>query len=343
MNRSSEAKRVRADWVIRQRMRSRWLILPSWLSSSVVHLLVFYLLAVGLKSCQPVRGGGNESNDRVVGLFIKDASEHADEQQQPTEQPSTTPTESTATTRPTEALTNTTDSMPPVETSLPDISLPIIGPGNRSVVPTPSASGMPTQASRSVGSLPSARAPGSGETSFFNVNAKGNRFVYVLDCSGSMSSDNAIRVARNELLASLQQLDATQQFQVIFYNTRPLPMIVDGNAQKMIYASDINRTLARQFIMSVQPDGGTQHLPALTMALQLNPDVIFFLTDAGSQLAAGELRDIERLNRKTVIHCIEFGKGSEISVDNFLKKLARQHHGSYRYMDVTKFNRRNGA
>ena len=92
----------------------------------------------------------------------------------------------------------------------------------------------------------------------------------------------------------------------------------------------------------VQPDGGTDHMPALKKALRYQPDHLFFLTDADQPiLSARELNEIKTLNAgRTKIHCVEFGKGSELSGDNFLKKLARDNGGTYRYRDVTRFGRR---
>lgn len=183
---------------------------------------------------------------------------------------------------------------------------------------------------------------GSGETSFFDIEAKGIRFVYVLDRSGSMFDHGAIRVAKEELVASLAALEQTQQFQVLFYNQALLELTGNGERPQMQWATDINRTLARQFISTVQPDGGTDHMPALKKALRYQPEHLFFLTDADQPiLSARELHEIKTANNgRTKIHCVEFGKGPELAGENFLKKLARENDGTYRYRDVTRFGRR---
>jgi len=82
-------------------------------------------------------------------------------------------------------------------------------------------------------------------------------------------------------------------------------------------------------------------LPALKRALSYSPEHIFFLTDADQpQLTAADLAEIRRINRgRTKIHCVEFGKGPGMPGDNFLKQLARQNGGTYRYRDVTRFAR----
>lgn len=182
---------------------------------------------------------------------------------------------------------------------------------------------------------------GSRGIPFFGVEETGYRFVYVLDASGSMYDHNAIGVAKAELLASLEQLDENQQFQVIFYNERPYPLVVQGAEQQLYRGNSTNRMIAAQFIRSVQPDAGTKHLDALLLALSYNPNVVFFLTDAGlPNLDAKDLDTIKRKNNgRARIHTIEFGKLAPLRGDNFLKKLARENGGTATYHDVTQFQK----
>jgi hypothetical protein len=184
--------------------------------------------------------------------------------------------------------------------------------------------------------------PGLGGTRgipFFGVEETGQRFVYVLDASGSMYDHNAIGVAKAELLASLEQLDENQQFQIIFYNEKPYPLVVPGGGSQLVRGTSTNRMIASQFIRSVQPDAGTRHLDALLLALGFKPNVIFFLTDAGlPDLDAKDLDTIRRKNNgQTRIHTIEFGKGPRLVTGNFLIKLARENAGTATYRDVTEF------
>jgi hypothetical protein len=76
------------------------------------------------------------------------------------------------------------------------------------------------------------------------------------------------------------------------------------------------------------------------MALSMNADVIFFLTDAEEPGMSGkDLRDIvDRAGRNgTVIHTIQFGTGGSQSSDSWIAELARETGGKYRYIDVTTF------
>jgi hypothetical protein len=177
--------------------------------------------------------------------------------------------------------------------------------------------------------------PGAG---FLGLRDRGTRVIYVIDCSTSMANDNAMRTAKAALVASLQSLTESQQFQIVFYNNAPsLMKLRNASPGDLAYATEVNKTFARQYIAGIEPDLGTNHVPALQLALRLKPEVLFFLTDADEpQITPGELQELQRLNQgKTRIHTIEFGRGGELGENiNFLKKLASQNGGTYRYHDV---------
>lgn len=317
-----------------------WLMLPSWLLSVVFHAMLVVVFMATLKSCHPTDAGTGEEGYRQVGIYMKEPTETAE--RDPAEQQPELATQSTF--AGSEFTPNETalSEKPPVATALPQpMERPVIGPG----VALPSAGLSDPEAvlkAEGIGKLRSPAALSQGETAFFGVKDNGTRFVYVVDCSGSMYENNALGVAKAEVIASLESLDATQQFQIIFYNNRPRLMSLRGDEKPQLYwATDVNRTLARGFIAGIEADSGTDHMPALIQAFRFNPEVIYFLTDAQEpQLRAPDLAEISRRNQgRSRVHCIEFGKGPEISADNFLKRLARQTGGSYGYRDITRFRR----
>jgi von Willebrand factor type A domain len=184
--------------------------------------------------------------------------------------------------------------------------------------------------------------PGKGRgpqarTAVFGVQGEGSRFVYVFDRSGSMEGA-PLDAAKQQLIASLESLDKVHQFQIIFYNQKPrLMQLSPGQPPSMEFASEAGRQKAESFIGSILADGGTRHMEALELALQLKPDVIFFLTDADDpKLSATELARIHRLNSGASINTIEFGTGPASGGQNFLQRLAEQNHGNYGYVDASK-------
>ena len=318
-------------------------VLPSWISSFVVHALVVLLFVSGLKSCQHDASFGDDGELRNVGIYIKQPSES---RQPEAESAETAEDDESADVREQFRIPDTTAETTPVKLQLPTEAIPTIAPGSLS---SEFAPGDVQNLLKPNGFTPTNLSTGTalGATSFIGIEDSAKKFVYVIDASASMSDYQAILVAKAELLSSLESLEGTQQFQIIFYNSQPHVMSLDSVQQELFYASDVNRTLARQFVNSIRPDGGTLHFPALRKALRFNPEVVYFLTDAAQpQLDAKQLSQIQRLNKGGArIHCIEFGiraqlRDRRLSTANFLQKLASQNDGQYRYVNVTQLIRR---
>ncbi|MBI1345002.1 VWA domain-containing protein [bacterium] len=334
----STAGRTR-DWLSRV-----WLV-PSWLLSLCLHAAVLIGLATWMPYWQREPVGFSDEPSREIGIVLKSSGQAVQEStsQQTTDAidpPPSEPVEATTTPpleRPTTAAPVTaaeTTSTPPASVPLPALGM---GASNGSNLPDP-RDRIKAGTAPSVGASLGAAMPGAA---FMGARDNGSRIMFVIDCSASMSNYGAMRSAKAALVSSLQSLSETQQFQVIFYSAKPRLMTpANGKTSQLMFATELNKTLARQQIAGVEPNDGTAHIPALELALRLNPEVIFFLTDADQpQLTPQELNSIQRLNQgRARIHTIEFGQGGEVDLDNFLKKLARQNGGTYRYFDIKRLN-----
>lgn len=342
-------------------------VVPSWVISFALHLAI--LLFFANMSLTPARIGIVEGDDfRPVGLqtegVVEVGSKTGDDEASPNANTSESPQDRrTPAAAPDPGGTSrgmtsdrvasnpgptapTIDDAPPVPISLPKSLAPFdrLGPG------APQAGSAadndlqrlsqprtgPTQSTRTTPRGGMGREGVSG-TSFFGGEVKGTRFVYVVDGSGSMASRGAMSAAKTELLASLRKLQSTQQFGIIFYSDRPRPMRLPNGLPGVFFATETNLQQAEQYIRSVTPDGGTNHVDAIKMAIALGGDVLFLLTDAADpSLSAGELEEVRKRNGgRMQIHTVEFNVGADLTQDNnFLKKLARQNDGSYTYRDV---------
>ncbi|HEY1785413.1 MAG TPA: hypothetical protein VGG30_07675 [Pirellulales bacterium] len=186
------------------------------------------------------------------------------------------------------------------------------------------------------------RGSGYARTGVFGIESEGYKFVYVFDRSGSMGGHGGapLAAAKRQLIDSLEHLGQTHQFQIIFYNDDPHVFNLTGSPGRLVFANDQNKTLAERFIGSITADGGTEHEEALTKALRMGPDVIFFLTDADEpRLNATQLQRIARANKGAIINTIEFGYGPAYESDNFLIRLARQNRGKHAYVDISQLPR----
>ncbi|MCA9197919.1 MAG: hypothetical protein KDA87_10290 [Planctomycetales bacterium] len=181
------------------------------------------------------------------------------------------------------------------------------------------------------------RIGGQAKTSVFGIQAEGSTFVYVFDRSTSMLGFNGrpLAAAKRELTASLNDLQETHQFQIIFYNDRPKIFQPAGMAPSLIWGDPSMKAQAKRFVEGINAFGATRHMDALRMALGMSPDVIFFLTDADEPtLTMEEMRTVERLNRGTTIHAIEFGFGPQGRQKSFLAVLAQRNMGQHAYINL---------
>lgn len=302
---------------------------PAWVLSCILHTSVLIVLALTVRLSPPGTPG---EFDRGVGVVL--ARSDQNEQTEYFDEAAATDQAAAG------AAARTPPANPlPAADDLP-LDLGGVLPASDALV----GSGQPSEFLPSADELTSGVQPGKSfggqaRTQVFGLQGQGTKFLYVFDRSGSMSGygGRPLRSAQAELIASLQDLDRTHQFQIIFYNERPQVFHPDGRAPRLVWGDEQGKALAQRFVRSVIAAGGTRHMEPLMMALAMRPDVIFFLTDAEEpRLTADELARIRRANNSTQIHAIEFGFGPSTGEDNFLKRLARQNGGQHAYVDISK-------
>ncbi|MEL7499393.1 MAG: VWA domain-containing protein [Planctomycetota bacterium] len=296
-------------------------IFPAWALSLLLHSTIFVVLLIAISQ---VPDGAGEVENRTGGIVLVDLKSKT------TEYLSDGDVESAA---------NPQSAAPPNASSLPDLELPPELPGpassnqlNEAVVQS-IANGI-DGASNMIMTQPRGKIGGEVTTEVFGVTGTGNRFVYVVDRSDSMSGfeSRPILAARQQLVESLESLQPTNQFQIIFYNGTTKVFNPDGQPT-MYFADEEMKQKAIRFVNSTPPDGGTNHVKALAEAFRLHPDVIFLLTDAEGGFTKAELNELSRLNRSAaVINAIEFGE--QRGTDQSLAKLARESGGHYIFKNI---------
>lgn len=160
------------------------------------------------------------------------------------------------------------------------------------------------------------------KTTFFGLRARGQFFVYVVDCSGSMLDDDRLTRATIELRKSVMALAEPQKFEVIFYNSESIPM--PGGPRPR--TADLQaKSQLLSWLRLIEPDGGTEPRPAIKQGISLKPDAIFLLSDG--EFPEGTVAEVAKLNtRKIPIHCVDLAGGM---AGDHLKKIAEASGGQY--------------
>lgn len=169
---------------------------------------------------------------------------------------------------------------------------------------------------------------GTGGASFFGVEARGNRFAFIVDISGSMAGAR-IGKLQTELVKSLDGLLETSTFIIIPYESASEPL---GKKVAWREANSSGKAWARSEIVQLTARGGTVPLPAFEMILtelRPRPDAIYFMTDG--EFEEEVVRAVATLNDKAriPIHCICYG--SEDGSKN-LRLIAKQSRGTYTFV-----------
>lgn len=161
-----------------------------------------------------------------------------------------------------------------------------------------------------------ASVPGTGDSdgdgqggAFFGIQAPGQRFIYLIDCSRSMNHPHAseaktrFRRLKLELVKSVGGMQRDMQFFIIFFNDLTIPMPA-GSFQSAV--PDLQKRYL-YWMQTIRADGNTEPTEALRVALQMRPDVVYFLTDGNFTVKVQqELLALERTG--STVHTFAFAE-----------------------------------
>lgn len=182
--------------------------------------------------------------------------------------------------------------------------------------------------------------PAQGSASFLGLStSNARRVVYIIDASGGMIP--YLRIVLQELARSLHALTDQQSFSVLFFQRNEYLMVPPNRRWIPATANEKKRVLA-WIDDNVIPAGRSNPLAAFEVALRMNPDVIFLLSDniTGSGIyeidqadllkRLDELNPVDRLTgqRSTQINCIQFLDPDPLDT---LRMIAEAHGGPRGY------------
>lgn len=329
-----QTRRELPDW----QHGPRW---PSWLISSLVHIFIFSVLAW---LWRPFTNGTRGDRDRPIGIAVVHQNQGSTEYflEEGGKGKSASEPSSAASVAKSIAAISTNSAAGTI--SVEELLGEFVGIGKASLGADQSGTGQNSSGLSGLGTsgLGAGKSKPTGtKTNVFGIEGSGNSFVYVFDRSESMNGFEAapLRMAKRELAQSLESLTSVNQFQIIFYNEAPSPYRGSlSRTRGLIFATDSEKNSALIFVKGISGTGGTEHVPALRMGINLGSDVVFFLTDAADpSLKPSEVDDLaERcMIRRTTIHSIEFGTGMNPGGGRWIEQLARRTGGQYKYLDVT--------
>ncbi|MFT3684826.1 MAG: VWA domain-containing protein [Phycisphaerales bacterium] len=170
---------------------------------------------------------------------------------------------------------------------------------------------------------------GAGGTSFFGVEARGLRFAFVVDVSGSMDGEK-LDCLKRELTKSIDRLAENASYVVYCFSTEVVAL---NSNMRLIPASSKNKKAAYEAINALRAGGGTEPMPALSAALRNRPrpDAIFFMTDGLFDAGVVEqLKSELRAGKNVPIHCISF---LDRSSEGLMRRIADMSDGTYHHID----------
>ena len=165
---------------------------------------------------------------------------------------------------------------------------------------------------------------------------KGNRYVFVIDCSGSMNRDGRMSMAKRELINAIASMEPDKEFFVYYYNHDSIPML--GGIKK---ATEENLRIVAPWINGQRAIGNTDPRTALLNAFKnMEPDTVWLLTDGiftqkpGLPSVAVLIRE---LNDDNKVRVNTIGFHNELnSVDKSLSPIATANDGTYRFVNSSR-------
>ena len=156
-------------------------------------------------------------------------------------------------------------------------------------------------AARATGAFKSDATPSKSKSTtskatFFGAEANGNRFVFVIDSSASMRGPRWAALCR-ELIRAIQSLSPDQAFFIISFDSSAHPMF-GLMPQKEAFLNPTHESVANvwSWLVSIQHGSSTLPATAVGIAMKLEPDAIFLLSDG--EIADSTVQDLRFWNHK---------------------------------------------
>jgi Mg-chelatase subunit ChlD len=172
------------------------------------------------------------------------------------------------------------------------------------------------------GGLDSDLEANGGINPFLGEGKSADSTVFVIDVSGSMQSADRLPRVLRALMRAIDQLKSNQRLCILLFDDGyyAYPMV------RLVAASGRNKMEIRNWLSRPPGGGGTNPMPALEVAVDLNPERIVLLSDGEfAPWVAQHVTELNHTKRKPArIDCVGLMEQVEV-----LQEIAKYNKGIY--------------
>jgi len=213
----------------------------------------------------------------------------------------------------------------------------VIGLGARSGLTGSGAEGAGGAGGEGGGPLAPFGVPGGGQglgpkSPFMGISGNAKRVVYICDASGSMMS--VFWRVRDELRKAVDVLKPIQAFNVIFFSDVEVAAL---NKNSLVMANPENKRQAYDLAEKMSAAGTTDPLPAIRLAFEQKPELIYVLTDGFDQIVSFDavIAEFRKLNaeKKVRVNTILIKATNNPELERVVKTIASENGGVCKIID----------
>ena len=179
--------------------------------------------------------------------------------------------------------------------------------------------------------------PGGGQglgpkSPFMGISGNAKRVIYICDASGSMMS--VFWRVKDELHKAVDVLKPIQAFNVVFFSDVDVAALSKSG---LVMANPDNKRKAFDLSDKMSASGTTDPLPAIRLAFEQKPELIYVLTDGFDQVVSFDavVAEFRRLNpdKKVKVNTILIKAADNPELERVVKAIASENGGICRIID----------
>jgi len=219
----------------------------------------------------------------------------------------------------------------------PDAADSVIGLGLRSGIAGTAREGSGGAGGEGGGPVAPFGVPGGGQglgpkSPFMGISGNARKVVYICDASGSMWG--VFPRVQDELRKAVEVLKPIQAFNVIFFSDVD---VIALSKDRLVMANPEHKRRAFELSQKMTSAGSTDPLPAIRLAFQQQPELIYVLTDGFEAVVSFDavINEFRKLNadRKVRVNMILIRSTHSPELEKVVRTIASENAGVCRIID----------